>query len=49
MDLRGGAALVVAALGARGESVVDGVNYVQRGYVEFDKTLRNLGAKIKRE
>ena len=47
-DLRGGAALVVAALGARGESVVTGLSHVDRGYQSMEEDLRSLGARIKR-
>lgn len=45
-DLRGGAALVIAALSAEGISVVERVNIIQRGYEGFDKKLRKLGAVI---
>ncbi len=48
-DLRGGAALVVAALGARGESRVHGVDYIARGYQDLAGELRSVGAKIKQE
>lgn len=47
-DLRGGAALTVAALGAEGESVLEGVHYIDRGYVELDKMLKTLGANIRK-
>lgn len=47
-DLRAGATLVLAALAARGESVLFGVEHLDRGYEEFDKRLRSLGANIKR-
>lgn len=47
-DLRGGAALAVAALGAEGESILEGVHYIDRGYVNLDEMLRALGADIKR-
>jgi len=47
-DLRGGAALTVAALGAEGMSVVDGLEHIDRGYYEFDSALRSLGAHIQR-
>ena len=47
-DLRGGAALTVAALGAVGESVIEGINYIDRGYVNLDEMLRTLGADIKK-
>ncbi len=46
-DLRAGASLVVAALIAKGESVVHGVNIIQRGYEDFEKRLQKLGANIK--
>ncbi|HZQ30069.1 MAG TPA: UDP-N-acetylglucosamine 1-carboxyvinyltransferase, partial [Patescibacteria group bacterium] len=47
-DLRAGATLVLAALSAEGESVVFGLEHLDRGYEEFDKRLRKLGANIKR-
>ena len=49
MDLRGGAALTVAALGAQGQSEISGVHYIERGYVNLDTMLRELGADIKKE
>lgn len=45
-DLRGAAALVVAALAARGESRVSGVPYILRGYERLEEDLRGLGAQI---
>lgn len=48
-DLRGGAALVVAALAARGSSRLDGVELVLRGYAELDRLLAGLGAQIWQE
>lgn len=47
-DLRGGAALVVAALGAEGESVVDNVFYIDRGYEKIEDVFSKLGGNIKR-
>ena len=47
-DLRAGATLVLAALLASGESYVVGVEHLDRGYEDFEKRLRILGAKIKR-
>ncbi len=47
-DLRGGAALVIAALGAEGESVVENVSLIDRGYARLESTLSCLGAKIER-
>ena len=46
-DLRGGAALVVAALVARRKTKIENVEYILRGYENFDKKLRNLGVNIK--
>ena len=47
-DLRAGAALVLAALSAEGESVVDDIVYIERGYEDFHIKLRNLGALIEK-
>jgi UDP-N-acetylglucosamine 1-carboxyvinyltransferase len=45
-NIRDGAALVVAALSAEGESIVSGRQYVARGYEDFEGKLRSLGAQI---
>ncbi|MBQ1487423.1 MAG: UDP-N-acetylglucosamine 1-carboxyvinyltransferase [Lachnospiraceae bacterium] len=45
-DLRAGAALVIGALTAEGESVVTDIRYVQRGYEDFHIKLAKLGANI---
>lgn len=47
-DLRGGAALVIAALVAEGESNVYNIRHIDRGYLDFDKKLQMLGADVKR-
>ena len=47
-DLRGGAALVIAALKAEGKSSVVDLSYVDRGYSDFEYKLKKLGASIKR-
>jgi UDP-N-acetylglucosamine 1-carboxyvinyltransferase len=47
-DLRAGAALIVAALAADGESAVSGVEHVDRGYDSLVKKLVHLGADISR-
>lgn len=47
-DLRGGAALVLAALQAEGESAVSGLHHIDRGYERFEQKLRALGADILR-
>ena len=45
-DLRGGAALVSAALAAEGFSTIRQTELIERGYERFPETLRELGAKI---
>ena len=45
-DLRGGAAMLVAALSAEGESAVLDSGHITRGYENFDSCLRTLGASI---
>ena len=47
-DLRGGAALVTAALAAEGTSEISGLTYIDRGYESLESTLRSVGADIKR-
>lgn len=47
-DLRGGAALVIAALAADGESTVSGTHHIERGYYRFDERLKSLGADIRK-
>ena len=47
-DLRAGAALVLAGLGAEGTTVVDRVYHIDRGYESFETQLRDLGANIMR-
>jgi UDP-N-acetylglucosamine 1-carboxyvinyltransferase len=48
-DIRAGMALVVAALCARGESVIENAQTIDRGYERLDEKLRALGADIVRE
>lgn len=45
-DLRGGAALIIEALVARGVTQIDNVHYILRGYEDIEKKLKKLGAKI---
>lgn len=47
-ELRGGAALVLAGLGAQGETEVENVCYIDRGYENIEKVLRSAGADITR-
>jgi UDP-N-acetylglucosamine 1-carboxyvinyltransferase len=47
-DIRGGGALIAAALGAEGESLIGGLQYVDRGYERIHEQLAGLGADIER-
>ena len=48
-DLRAGAALVVAALMAEGNSVIEKLHHIDRGYENFENKIRLLGGKIERK
>ena len=45
-DLRGGAALVIAGLNAKGRTYIDNIEYILRGYENLDIKLKSLGANI---
>ncbi len=47
-DLRAGAALVIAGLAADGYTIVDDIQYIERGYEGFDEKIRQLGGQIER-
>ena len=47
-DLRGGAALVIAGLGAEGQTIVENICHIDRGYDKFEVALCSLGADIVR-
>lgn len=47
-DLRGGAALVLAGLAAQGETLVENIALIDRGYAQFEEMLFALGAKMER-
>ncbi|MDO8574681.1 MAG: UDP-N-acetylglucosamine 1-carboxyvinyltransferase [bacterium] len=47
-DIRAGMALIIAALLAEGQSIVDNIYQIDRGYEKIDERLRALGADIKR-
>ena len=47
-DLRASASLVLAGLVAAGETVIDRIYHIDRGYETIEEKLMNLGAKIKR-
>ena len=47
-DLRGGAALVIAALAAEGESIVEHIHHIDRGYAHLAEKLSAAGGQITR-
>ncbi|MBR5236070.1 MAG: UDP-N-acetylglucosamine 1-carboxyvinyltransferase [Clostridia bacterium] len=47
-DLRGGAALVIAALAAKGTTEIDNIHFIDRGYDNLVANLNHLGANVKR-
>ena len=47
-DIRAGAAMLIAALIAKGKTKISQINYIDRGYECLDEKLRQLGAKIER-
>jgi UDP-N-acetylglucosamine 1-carboxyvinyltransferase len=48
-DLRASAALVVAALAAHGETIINRVYHIDRGYERIEEKLNAVGAKIERQ
>jgi UDP-N-acetylglucosamine 1-carboxyvinyltransferase len=49
LDIRGGAAMVIAGLSADGVTEVSDMHHVDRGYEAFDRKLELLGAEVRRE
>jgi len=47
-DIRAGAAMIIAALIAKGQTEISNIHYIDRGYEDFDKKLRSIGAEIER-
>jgi UDP-N-acetylglucosamine 1-carboxyvinyltransferase len=47
-DIRAGVALLIAALSAEGNSVIQNIEQIDRGYQNIDTRLQQLGADIKR-
>ncbi|MFA8299467.1 MAG: UDP-N-acetylglucosamine 1-carboxyvinyltransferase [Hyphomicrobiales bacterium] len=47
-DIRAGVALLIAALSAKGTSIIENIHQIDRGYQDIDKRLRALGADIER-
>ena len=48
-DIRAGMAHIIAALSAEGESIISGIEHIDRGYERIDERLRTLGAIIERK
>ncbi|MDR1748259.1 MAG: UDP-N-acetylglucosamine 1-carboxyvinyltransferase, partial [Spirochaetaceae bacterium] len=48
-DVRAGMAMLIAALGARGESIIRNVYQIERGYERLSERLQSLGARITRK
>ena len=48
VDLRAGAAVVIAALMASGTSEIENIHFIERGYEDIVQKLTDLGADIKR-
>lgn len=47
-DIRAGMAMLIAALGAEGESRIKNIGQIERGYARIDSRLKALGAQITR-
>jgi UDP-N-acetylglucosamine 1-carboxyvinyltransferase len=47
-DLRAGAALVMAGLAAEGYTCVDQIQYIERGYENFEEKIRGLGGHMEK-
>ena len=47
-DLRAGASLIIAGLGAQGETIIQDTGYIDRGYDNIEKKLAKIGADIER-
>ncbi len=48
-DLRASVSLILAALTAKGKSVINRIYHLDRGYENLEKKLKNVGAKIRRK
>jgi len=47
-DIRAGVALLIAAMSAKGKSIIHNIEQIDRGYENIDTRLNNIGAKINR-
>jgi len=48
-DLRASVSLILAALSAKGKSIINRIYHLDRGYENLEKKLKKVGAKIKRK
>ena len=48
LDIRSGAALVLAGLAAKGKTLIDNISQIERGYEKIEEKLRKLGAQIEK-
>lgn len=48
LDIRSGAALILAGLVAEGETLIENISQIERGYEKFEEKLKKLGAQIKK-
>jgi len=48
LDIRSGAALILAGLIAEGQTLIKDISHIDRGYEKIEEKLRNIGAEIKR-
>jgi UDP-N-acetylglucosamine 1-carboxyvinyltransferase len=47
-DIRAGVSLLIAALSAKGKSVIENIEQIDRGYQDIELRLNNIGADIRR-
>jgi UDP-N-acetylglucosamine 1-carboxyvinyltransferase len=48
MDLRGGAAFIIAGLISHGETIITGVEHIDRGYEQIEERFQQLGVSVER-
>ena len=48
-DLRASAGLIIAALAAKGDTIIDRIYHIDRGYERVEEKLQQLGARVSRE
>ena len=47
-DIRAGIAMLIAAMSAKGTSIIENIEQIDRGYQDIDRRLNAIGAKIER-